>query len=51
MGSVLPHIQQQREELDKPNKRSWTKKSMPGRKAQKAIIEHRNLNPVLDSCG
>lgn len=27
------------------------KSLMPSRKAQKAIIEQRNLNPVLDSCG
>ncbi|OOV79755.1 integrase, partial [Acinetobacter sp. ANC 5600] len=26
------------------------KKSMPSRKAQKVVIEQRNLNPVLDSC-
>ncbi len=31
------------------NKRSRLKKSMPSRKAQKAIIEQRNLNPVFDS--
>ncbi|ENU41378.1 hypothetical protein F985_04051 [Acinetobacter seifertii] len=24
---------------------------MPSRKAQKAVIEQRKLNPVLDSCG
>ena len=51
LGSVLAHIQQQHEELEKQNKRSRAKKSMPSRKAQKAIIEQRNLNPVLDSCG
>ena len=51
LGSVLAHIQQQHEELDKQNKRSRSKKSMPSRKAQKAIIEQRKLNPVLDSCG
>ena len=50
LGSVLAHIQQQHEELDKQNKRSRSKKSMPSRKAQKVIIEQRNLNPVLDSC-
>lgn len=50
LGSVLAHIQQQHEELEKQNKRSRLKKSMPSRKAQKAIIEQRNLNPVLDSC-
>ena len=37
--------------LEKKNKRSRAKKSMPSRKAQKAVIEQRNLNPVLDSCG
>lgn len=51
LGSVLAHIQQQHEELEKQNKRSRLKKSMPSRKAQKAAIEQRNLNPVLDSCG
>lgn len=51
LGSVLAHIQQQHEELEKQNKRSRLKKSMPSRKAQKAVIEQRNLNPVLDSCG
>ena len=51
LGSVLAHIQQQHEELDKQNKRSRSKKSMPSRKAQKANIEQRKLNPVLDSCG
>src|SRR5574343_1405414 len=50
LGSVLAHIQQQHEELEKQNKRTRAKKSMPSRKAQKAIIEQRNLNPVLDSC-
>ena len=50
LTSVLAHIQQQHEELEKRNKRSRLKKSMPSRKAQKAIIEQRNLNPVLDSC-
>ncbi len=50
LGSVLAHIQQQHEELEKQNKRPCAKKSMPSRKAQKAIIEQRNLNPVLDSC-
>ena len=50
LGSVLAHIQQQHEELEKQNKRSRAKKSMPSRKAQKAVIEQRNLNPVLDSC-
>ena len=49
LGSVLAHIQQQHEELEKQNKRSRSKKSMPSRKAQKAVIEQRNLNPVLDS--
>lgn len=51
LGSVLAHIQQQHEELEKQNKRSRLKKSMPSRKAQKAVIEQRKLNPVLDSCG
>ncbi len=43
LGSVLAHIQQQHEELEKQNKRSRSKKSMPSRKAQKAVIEQRNL--------
>ena len=51
LGSVLAHIQQQHEELDKQNKRSRTNKSMPIRKAQQAVIEQRKLNPALDSCG
>jgi len=51
LGSVLAHIQQQHEELEKQNKRSRLKKSMPSRKAQKAVIEQRNLNPVLGSWG
>ena len=50
LSAVLNHIQQQHEELEKQNKRSRSKKSMPSRKAQKAVIEQRNLNPVLDSC-
>ena len=50
LGSVLAHIQQQHEELEKQNKRSRLRKSMPSRKAQKAVIEQRNLNPMLDSC-
>jgi transposase InsO family protein len=50
LGSVLAHIQQQHEALEKQNKRSRLKKSMPSRKAQKAVIEQRNLNPMLDSC-
>ena len=50
LGSVLAHIQQQHEELEKQNKRSRAKKSMPSRKAQKADIEQRKLNHVLDSC-
>ena len=41
LGSVLAHIQQQHEELEKQNKRSRAKKSMPSRKAQKADIEQR----------
>jgi hypothetical protein len=40
LGSVLAHIQQH-EELEKQNKRSRLKKSMPSRKAQKAVIEQR----------
>ena len=51
LGAVLEHIKQQHEELEKQNKRSRLKKSMPSRRAQKAIIEQRKLNPVLDSCG
>ncbi len=51
LGSVLAHIQQQHEELEKQNKRSRLKKSMPSRKAQKVVIEQRKLNPVLDSYG
>jgi transposase InsO family protein len=51
LSSVLAHIQQRHEELEQQNKRSRAKKSMPSRKAQKAIIEQRKLNPVLDSCG
>jgi len=50
LGSVLAHIQQQHKALGKQNKRSRAKKSMPSRKAQKAIIEQRNLNPELYSC-
>ena len=66
LGSVLAHIQQQHEELEswrveelkswrveelkKQNKRSRAKNNMPSRKAQKADIEQRKLNPVLDSC-
>lgn len=38
LGTVLAHIQQQHEELEKQNKRSRLKKSMPSRKAQKAVI-------------
>ena len=41
LGSVLAHIQQQHEELEKQNKRSRAKKNMPSRKAQKADIEQR----------
>ena len=51
LGAVLAHIQQQREALEKQNERSRAKKSMSSRKDQKAVIEQRNLNPVLDSCG
>ena len=47
LGSVLAHIQQQHEELEKQNKRNRSQK-MPSRKAQKVAIEQRNLNPVLD---
>jgi len=47
LGAVLAHIQQH-EEMEKQNKHSRAQKSMPSRKAQKAIIEQRNLNPVLD---
>ena len=50
LGAVLEHIKRQHEELEKQNKRSRLKKSMPSRRAQKAIIEQRKLNPVLDSC-
>lgn len=50
LGAVLAHIQLQHEEFEQQNKRSRVKKSMPSRRAQKAIIEQRNLNPVLDSC-
>ena len=39
------------DELDKQNKRSRSKKSMPSRKAQKVIIEQEKLNSVLVSCG
>ena len=49
LGAVLAHIQQQHEELEKQNKRSRTNKNTPSRKAQKAVIEQRKLNPVLDS--
>ena len=41
LGSVMAHIQQQHEELEKQNKRSRAKKNMPSRKAQKADIEQR----------
>ena len=50
LGAVLEHIKRQHEELEKQNKRSRLKKSMPSRRAQKSIIEQRKLNPVLDSC-
>ncbi len=50
LGAVLAHIQQQHEELEKQNKCSRSKKSTPSHKAQKVVIEQRNLNPVLDSC-
>jgi len=42
LGSILAHIQQQYEELEQQKKRSRAKKSMPNRKAQKAIIKQRN---------
>ena len=38
LGSVLAHIQQQHEELEKQNKRSRTNINMPRRKAQKAVL-------------
>lgn len=47
LGSVLTHIQQQHEELEKQNKRSRSK-HMPSRKAQNSRIQHRKINPVLD---
>ena len=47
LGAVLAHIQQQHEELETQNKRSRSQK-MPSRKAQKAAIHERNLNPALD---
>ncbi|TCB48323.1 ISNCY family transposase [Acinetobacter terrestris] len=47
LGSVLAHIQQQHEELEKQNKRNRSQK-MPSRRAQKTAIQQRNLNPVLD---
>lgn len=47
LGSVLAHIQQQHEELEQQNQRNRSQK-MPSRRAQKAAIQQRNLNPVLD---
>jgi hypothetical protein len=47
LGSVLAHIQQQHEELEQHNQRNRSQK-MPSRRAQKAAIQQRNLNPVLD---
>jgi hypothetical protein len=35
--------------LEKQNKRTRAKKNYASRKAQKAVIEQRNLNPVLDN--
>ena len=50
LGSVLAHIQQQHEKLEKQNKRNRSER-MPSRRTQKTVIQQRNLNPVLDSCG
>ena len=47
LGSVLAHIQQQHQELAKQNKRNRSQR-MPSRRAQKTVIQQRNLNPVLD---
>ena len=47
LGVVLQHIQQQHEQLEKQNKRNRSQK-MPSRKAQKSIVQHRKINPVLD---
>jgi hypothetical protein len=47
LGTVLNHIQQQHEELEQQNKRNRSQ-AMPSRRAQKASIQQRNLNPVLD---
>ena len=47
LGSILAHIQQQHEELEKQNKRNRSQK-MRSRRAQKTVIQERNLNPVLD---
>lgn len=47
LGSVLAHIQQQHELLEKQNQRNRSQ-SMPRRRAQKTAIQQRNLNPVLD---
>ena len=47
LGSVLAHIQQQHEELEQQNKRNRSQK-MPSRRAQKTVIQQRNINPALD---
>ena len=47
LGSILAHIQQQHQELAKQNKRNRSQR-MPSRRAQKTVIQQRNLNPVLD---
>ena len=47
LGSVLAHIQQQHEELEQQNKRNRSQK-MPSRRAQKTVIQQRNMNPALD---
>ena len=47
LGSILAHIQQQHQELEKQNKRNRSQR-MPSRRAQKTVIQQRNLNPVLD---
>ena len=47
LGSVLAHIQQQHEELEQQNKLNRSQK-MPSRRAQKTVIQQRNINPALD---
>ena len=47
LDSVIAHIQQQHEELDKQNKCNRSQR-MPSRRAQKTVIQQRNLNPVFD---